>query len=375
MRKSFPYPIYKLGIELEGGFLTSRRLKAQFHEDSSVHISRDDVYNQLGKRCRINDYYNETYDPYYDCPNRGDVSDCNCECCEYHRGDSGTVITGEYISEPLTTWKDFITFVDTTHPDVVNDSCGTHIHTSMRNMVYMSAMLENADTIYDRMCSTLEKWGNRVLPANDKQWLRARVRGKNSFCKPKHNVAFLHPHTNGWRSDTDRYQCLNFRSLEEHGTLENRVLPGFTKAQYLKEASHIILTVYNKVLRDALKNKVMVTLNVQSPLEGSLVPVPNPDVKFLRGIGCDDWQRMLDAYQDSPYINDDLYPEKQEVSRIGSQYLNKGRHLKSVAKAAITKGKKTNKKRGRGPRQPQDQPNLFGSIPVIDPGYTYGIDY
>lgn len=359
MRKALPYPIYKIGVELEGGFLSSRPMqRGLYHDDSSVEISSYDVQQQAGNY-PLHGYGGPEYDPRYDCPNWPDSNDddfdCTCECCDSLdrpiSQSNGYIVTGEYVSRPLKTWDEFIKFIDNCHPDVVNDSCGNHIHASTRNLVYMSMLLENADQIYERMVLSLGKWGSRVLKDESYEWLNCRLKGNNTFCQRGSNKQIITKDNNEYG---ERYKALNFRSLTQHGTLECRILPAFKKAQHTKEAVHIIMSVYNKVLQDASKApKTLIQLSIPVPTidAGGRVELPSEKRELLPLTLVDHMNYYNQSGLLTSRINEQMYPDDRDTDRsvIGMRALNEGALLKKVARAATLTGKK--RKKGKKKRK------------------------
>ena len=73
-----------------------------------------------------------------------------------------------------------------------------------------------------------------------------RVKGKNQFCQPILNQEFW---VQGSSRNVGRYTMFNHLSLLEHGTVEIRLLPGFSSADELLGAVQLLLKILNKHVR------------------------------------------------------------------------------------------------------------------------------
>jgi hypothetical protein len=171
--------IGKVGIELEGGWIETPAFK--LHSDGSVS-------------------------------------------CEGKKGEAHTEPTGNY--DEL--FKD----LRVKYPDIVDASCGMHIHCSMDDLHY--AYLSNPkfwDYFKCRMellDNYLEKGPSQV----DHERFHSRLQGRNDYCKK-----MFVPDKQIWKSNKggDRYAMLNF-CYTLHGTMECRLFPMFTEIRNAKVA-------------------------------------------------------------------------------------------------------------------------------------------
>lgn len=292
-RKQFPHFIDRIGVELEGGFARGRSMGGTFHQDISVEIN-DEELNEVHVETRVRPST---------CTR---VWSCNCAYCQNFIEDDMAehpgVVTGEYVSDPLNTWRKYTNFVKRNYPDVVNASCGMHVHASFNNFIYMSGMLECATEICDGLESAYTAWGKAEL--NRKEWsrMKGRLEGHNSYCRKGHNAVSI---TGAHRYpgyveepyvDDDRYHWLNFESLEKHGTIECRMLPAFDTAEHLIEATNILFNVYRRVLYKYIRGSGIVHRTLIT--EGSLIkettnPLRDVTVSHDQMVGVEDTQEGM----------------------------------------------------------------------------------
>src|SRR5512141_1828439 len=108
--------IHLVGIELEGGWKMRRDFDV--YEDGSVY----NIPNSIA----ASEHYEDDYD---------DESSCSCPDCLENRGMSGRdrLVAGEICSPPLTL-REAVHWMLDSYPDASNNTCGMHVHTSVRSL-------------------------------------------------------------------------------------------------------------------------------------------------------------------------------------------------------------------------------------------------
>lgn len=190
-----PEKVVTVGVELEGAWQVAkwvnRGFLPNFRSDSSVHISKS------------------------------------------------TLIVGEVASPPLRP-QYIAKWIERFYPDVVDSSCGFHVHVAFRNR-----------NVYDRLVTVsyakkliehLHAWGKRGRIKNPAFW--ARLRGENNHCKRKFDPVGTLARDGGLG---DRYTAVNY-CFDEHGTIECRVLPMFKNANVACSGVKQIIEFTNKFL-------------------------------------------------------------------------------------------------------------------------------
>lgn len=143
---------------------------------------------------------------------------------------------GEAVSKPLSL-EEVLEWTDKHYPDVMDASCGLHIHTSVKNDSLYAALAESP-LFYLRFL----KWGKAFLDGlegAEHTLLMNRLSGANRFCAmkfvPQRQIP-LKTKGGGNTIDTNpRYAQLNF-AKGVHGTIENRTFPIFTKKKIALKA-------------------------------------------------------------------------------------------------------------------------------------------
>lgn len=135
-------------------------------------------------------------------------------------GDTLIYKRGEVNSRPYVNIGSLREWFINTYPDVVNGSCGLHIHFSFKTITAYSYLLDSRfkDYFYGR----LKQWGDKFCKEYPFFW--ARVNGENRYCTPEWNYENqLDEISKNYNSST-RYGAWNF-CFNLHRTAECRVLP------------------------------------------------------------------------------------------------------------------------------------------------------
>lgn len=196
MKKSW----MQMGVELEGGWFTSRKKVAekvrgaQPKDDRSVHIDA-------------------THNP------------------------------GEIVTRPHDNLEDLLKDVEALWPDVVNDTCGFHIHASFTPL--QTSVLAHKE-FYTYFKEQWGAWGKIMkLPRDHEFWVR--LSGGKKFCKdlfePEAQLGSI-----AARGPEARYTMLNFHAWEKYKTIECRLLPMFSDKEVGLEAIKHMAWIYDSYL-------------------------------------------------------------------------------------------------------------------------------
>lgn len=206
----------QMGVELEGSWYDSpskvqaRSHGAQWHKDLSVHI--------------------------------------------------GVGNPGEIVTRPHHDLDLLIKDVEILWPDVVDNSCGFHIHTSFTPL---KASLIATREFYGYFKDQWANWGKRVakLPGNHEFW--SRLAGKNKFAKDVFEPEKQLSTTFSGQRPEARYTMLNFYAWEKHQTVECRLLPMFMEKEIGISAIQALSGIYNTYLESHQFDKIV----HESPIE------------------------------------------------------------------------------------------------------------
>ncbi len=143
---------------------------------------------------------------------------------------------GEVISEPLTP-DELKEFALTHCPTDVNDSCGTHIHVSVKNNALYGCLL--TPTFYKALIEKMVEYNETVIKAEDPVLygrFKQRLEGRNRYCKKgfRGMEQVLMDH-----KGSDRYHQLNYCHRLK-GTMEIRVLPATNNPRVLTDLIDIV---------------------------------------------------------------------------------------------------------------------------------------
>ena len=145
-------------------------------------------------------------------------------------------------------------FIKDYYPDVVNESCGLHVHISVKNSDYVRLMEKKFHEEFHKWMEWMLKNHKDRIPKEFKN----RKEGKNRYCKdefmPEKQVI----------GAGDRYTQLNY-CHKQHATMENRMLPGCKDAK----TAFFLITQYLLMVENYLKktpNKITThTIEIEAP--------------------------------------------------------------------------------------------------------------
>lgn len=172
----------------------------------------------------------------------------------------GQGFPGEIYTRPHDTLEAVLEDVDKLWPDVVDDSCGLHVHTSF-SPIQVSLLAER--DFFRFYLDEWAKWGKE----NDVErthvfWVR--LRGDNKFT----TLSFVpEKQLTGQKNRTreERYTMLNFYAWEKHRTLESRLLPMFSNKALAISAIKKTLEIYDTYLQ----GREFPVVSYKSPLDTS----------------------------------------------------------------------------------------------------------
>lgn len=148
----------------------------------------------------------------------------------YSPPDGAFLHYGEIISEPLDP-EDLVKWAEVHCPTDVNDSCGTHMHISVKSAPMYGSLL--TPTFNKEILFQLTKLNETIKDSDPETYNRFahRLKGGNSYCKKGYKglsqVVLDH-------KGSERYHQLNY-CYRLKGTLEIRVFPATTNKEFLKE--------------------------------------------------------------------------------------------------------------------------------------------
>ena len=206
-------PFRQIGIEIEGGWLNTERVREYFKDDYSVEIPN---FVRSGMVSPTPD-------------------------CVY------TYASGEVASPPCDTLEELFAFVDKAHPDAVNESCGIHIHTSFNTLdEYAKVMTPH---FYDMLLLRMESFGLKELGedgAKDAFW--KRMRGELKWIQKGFYYADdLEKAKKNLQMNYGAFRSNNL-GKRKHQTFEFRILPSFEKSITTLKGVHAYLNVLGEVL-------------------------------------------------------------------------------------------------------------------------------
>lgn len=139
---------------------------------------------------------------------------------------------------------------------ITNDSCGVHIHVDARD--FTPDKLKNLSNIMfskeDLLFKTL-----KVLPARRNRYCHDMYPNfieqinQNSSLTMEQIMNIYHNNSNPMG---DRYQALNFRALNDHGTVEFRLFNGTLHAGEIKAYIHLCLAICNQALTQTRASRI-----------------------------------------------------------------------------------------------------------------------
>lgn len=147
---------------------------------------------------------------------------------------------GEVVSKPLEP-SGIETWLFNAYPDVLNETCGLHVHVSVKNPLYYAHLMELEFQEY--LIKALITWGNKIkIRADHPFW--SRVRGENTY------ASFNFWPERQWdrkEHHGERYTALNY-TWARFQTVECRVLPGFKQKECALGAIFAVIDAFETFL-------------------------------------------------------------------------------------------------------------------------------
>lgn len=168
---------------------------------------------------------------------------CQCFKCRWpYDNKTKHVRVGEMRSDKLKV-SDAIKWAELNYPDVVNASCGYHVHVSFKDTKSYVRLMDS--NFYDYFLNRMEGWGKSIgLPDDHEFW--NRFVGDNYYCKqefyPEGQVIYKTKHDN-------RRSHLNF-AYSRFGTIECRLFPAFNKVEHYTSALIELVSIYEDYLTE-----------------------------------------------------------------------------------------------------------------------------
>lgn len=279
--------VHLAGVELEGAWLSGNRPTNVVRDSSVQQIA---MGKEVIKDCKCHKH-NYCPKPYSDnCSKCYNGDKCKVHCpyyCEKHCTRycdrycdcdidefwEGIKYVGEAVS-PALTYEELIQWIMTNSPDVVNNTCGLHVHVSFKSVTdYVKLMTPQ---FYDYFLKYMEEWGNKMgFPKGHEFW--KRLNGDNKYCckqgkkcvhKNYHGEEHYTNHTpeeqvkaKNWSAS--RYCQLNFCFLK-HGTVENRLFPGFKDPRMIIAALDATLQCYESYLENLSEEEDRISIRISS---------------------------------------------------------------------------------------------------------------
>lgn len=148
----------------------------------------------------------------------------------------GSAVTGEVVTNPSSDIEKIILDIETNYPEVINKSCGFHIHTSFKNLNYFSCL--TLEDFYEFFFTKMNQWGKDYPCKNPEFW--DRLNGTNTFCLKDFNPELQ------LENSFSRYTQVNFCAFCHHKTVECRLLPMFKAKTTAIAALRAVLNVYEE---------------------------------------------------------------------------------------------------------------------------------
>lgn len=228
-----------IGIELEGFWRRNSVLSGQHKGDSSVTLYDEDAdclhvlmvaKNRFENKEKSKIMYYKKIDRYSDGDGRAE------EKIYKMLAPHEEVVSGVIPSRDMA-----VKFVEENYPDMVNNSCGMHIHLSFTSLEHYRALASR--DFYEAFGNYLKAFKAKVKGnSKDLENLGNRIAGHNKYCDTEFDPC-----------GGDRYYQLNYSAYQKHGTLENRTFPMFASRTLAKKAVSSYIKFVNSWLRKHTK--------------------------------------------------------------------------------------------------------------------------
>lgn len=156
-------------------------------------------------------------------------------------------VVGELASPPLLP-EELEEWMAKHYPDAVNETCGMHVHVSLKSVASYSALMERP--FFDFFVPHLRKWGEKKkIIKTHPFW--ARVNGIGDWAQRYCKMEFI-PEKQVHRKDrhNDRYTALNY-TWARYKTVECRLLPAFKMPKIGISAVTAVMDGFESFLKTA----------------------------------------------------------------------------------------------------------------------------
>lgn len=181
---------------------------------------------------------------------------------------------GEIYTRPHDSMDALLADVDKLWPDLVDESCGLHVHASFTPL--QTTLLADRE-FWSYYLAAWEQWGKQnKVERGHVFWVR--LRGDNKFTT---HIFEPQKQLTGRKNDRreDRYTMLNFYAWEKHRTLESRLLPMFSNKDMAMSAIRATADIYDNYLtgRDfpSISYKSPVSVNNGLMVESYKTTIPD----------------------------------------------------------------------------------------------------
>lgn len=160
-------------------------------------------------------------------------------------GAEGAFGAGEISSPPYKKYENLVKFIRNNYPQVVDKTCGFHIHISTKKKLdYMRLMDPDFYKYFREKIQACVIGDIENFNYADRRRFTDRFDGNNEYCHDE-----FEPDYQAWMSckDSIRYKALNY-CFSLHGTLECRLLPMFESPESAIKA----LTCYLEIVESWL---------------------------------------------------------------------------------------------------------------------------
>ncbi len=158
-------------------------------------------------------------------------------------------VKGEICSPPLSL-EEIKEWLRTRVPKYIDQTCGVHVHVSFKNKVSNFLTLMDPK-FYEFFKAKMAKWAAEDVKLRATHEFWKRFRGENRFCRdvfqPEKQISISHKGVLDLEGHDYRYTQLNY-CFSMHGTIECRLLPGFTDYDTTVSAIEALINCYEAYL-------------------------------------------------------------------------------------------------------------------------------
>lgn len=221
---------------------------------------------------------------------------------------------GEIVTRPHSSMEDLCKDIQILYPDVLNESCGFHIHTSFTPL---DASVIASSDFFSYFKEQWAQWGrDEKVPKNHEFW--QRLAGNNQHARDSFEAEKQLSTSFAGQKRQARYTMLNFYAWEKHRTIENRVLPMFSDQKFALSAVRHMAFIYDSYLAEhgfqPLKFESAVVLEGEAVVERYEQPTPDTTPTFTEARGF--FPRLVtgaDVFYHIPGAMDKVLPYNKDT--------------------------------------------------------------